>query len=89
MLKQQAANRELLIVPNWEWWKSKTDDVAVFLAVTSVDTACEIPTSLHDAAATATTLMTQKHHWVTNKQCHVKLLLNVDAWVGHLELLAH
>lgn len=90
MLKQQAANREHCIVPYWEWRKSKTDDVvAVLLAVTPVDTAREIPTSLHDTAATATTLMTQRHHWVTNKQCHVKLPLNVDARAGHFELLAH
>lgn len=47
------------------------DVVAVLLAVTPIDTACEIPTSLYDAAATATTLMTQRHHWVTNKQRHV------------------
>lgn len=88
MLRQQASNREHRIVPYWEWRKSKTDDVvAVLLAATPVDTACEIPTSLHDAAATATALMTQRHHWATNKQC--QLLLNVDAWAGHLELLAH
>lgn len=90
MLKQQAANREHRTVPYWEWRKSETDDVvAVLLAVTPVDTACEIPTSLHDAAAIATALMTQRHRWAINKRRHVKLLLNINAWAAHLELLAH